>query len=166
MDMSKISVSRPLGDLQSLWYRVLCDLLWKHNTNMYIWFITYTQYRQYVRHYCVPFHGRVYHQMLPVFMMTSSNGTIFRVTGPLCGEFTGHRWIPLTKASDAEYWCFSLICALYKRLSKQPWGWWFETPSNRTHYDVIVMFTTSIRDYTHSFLRGCNCLSTRKQRVS
>ena len=34
--------------------------------------------------------------------MTSSNGNIFRVTGPLCEEFTGHRWIPLTKASDAE----------------------------------------------------------------
>ena len=30
----------------------------------------------------------------------------FRVTGPLCGEFTGPRWIPLTKASDAELWCF------------------------------------------------------------
>ena len=28
--------------------------------------------------------------------------TFFRVTGPLCGEFTGYRWIPLTKASDAE----------------------------------------------------------------
>ena len=27
-------------------------------------------------------------------MMTSSNGNIFRVTGPLCGEFTGNRWIP------------------------------------------------------------------------
>ena len=39
-------------------------------------------------------------------MMTSSNGTIFRVTGPLCGEFAGHRWIPRTKASDAELWCF------------------------------------------------------------
>ena len=38
--------------------------------------------------------------------MTSSNGNILRVTGPLCGEFTGHRWIPLTKASDAELWCF------------------------------------------------------------
>ena len=25
------------------------------------------------------------------FMMTSSNGNIFRVTGHLCGEFTGHR---------------------------------------------------------------------------
>ena len=41
-----------------------------------------------------------------VFMMTSSNGNIFRVTGPLCGEFTGHWGIPLTKASDAELWCF------------------------------------------------------------
>ena len=28
----------------------------------------------------------------------------------LWGEFTGHRWIPLTKASDAELWFF-YICA-------------------------------------------------------
>ena len=39
-------------------------------------------------------------------MMTSSNGNIFRVTDHLCGEFTGPRWIPRTKASDAELWCF------------------------------------------------------------
>ena len=39
-------------------------------------------------------------------MMTSSNGNIFRVTGHLCGEFTGRRWIPRTKASDAELWSF------------------------------------------------------------
>ena len=40
--------------------------------------------------------------------MTSSNGNIFRVVaGHLCGEFTGHRWIPRTKASDdAELWYF------------------------------------------------------------
>ena len=38
-------------------------------------------------------------------MMTSSNGNSFRVTGHFCGEFTGHRWIPHTKASDAELWC-------------------------------------------------------------
>ena len=44
--------------------------------------------------------------LLSVIMMTSSNGDIFRVTGPLCGELTGHRLIPLTKASDAEPWCF------------------------------------------------------------
>ena len=30
-------------------------------------------------------------------MMTSSNGNFFRVTGPLWGESTGQRWIPLTK---------------------------------------------------------------------
>ena len=29
-----------------------------------------------------------------------------RVTGHLWGESTGHRWIPVTKASDAELWCF------------------------------------------------------------
>ena len=38
--------------------------------------------------------------------MTSSNDNIPLVTGPLWGESTGHRWIPLTKASDAELWCF------------------------------------------------------------
>ena len=39
------------------------------------------------------------------------------------------RWIPHTKASDAELWCF-LWSAPEKRLSKQSWGWWFETPSH------------------------------------
>ena len=40
-------------------------------------------------------------------MMTSSNGNSFRVTAWLfVRESTGHRWIPLTKASDAGLWCF------------------------------------------------------------
>ena len=52
--------------------------------------------------------------------MTSSNGNIFRVIGP--------RWIPHTKASDAELWCFFDLHP-NKRLSKRWWGWWFETPS-------------------------------------
>ena len=38
--------------------------------------------------------------------ITSSNGNIFRVTGHLCEEFIGPRWIPRTKAGDAELWCF------------------------------------------------------------
>ena len=61
-------------------------------------------------------------------MMTSSNGDIFRVTDPLCGnspvtsEFPSQR--PVT-------WSFDIFfdLRLNKRLSKQPWGWWFETPS-------------------------------------
>ena len=75
-------------------------------------------------------------------MMTSSNGNIFCVTGLLCGEFTGHRWIPLTKAGDAELWCF-LWSALNKPLSKQSWGWWFETPSRslwRHCYDSMKSY--------------------------
>ena len=44
---------------------------------------------------------------ISIYMMMSSNGNVFRVTGPLCGEFTGDRWIPHTKASDVE---LSLIC--------------------------------------------------------
>ena len=39
-------------------------------------------------------------------MMTSSNGNIFRVTVPLCMEFTAHWRIPRTMASDTELWCF------------------------------------------------------------
>ena len=62
-------------------------------------------------------------------MMTSSNGNIFRVTEPLCGEFTVHRWSPLTKANDAELWCFFFYLRLKKQLSKQSWGWWFKKPS-------------------------------------
>ena len=62
---------------------------------------------------------------------------IFRVTGPLCGEFTGHRWIPLTKARDTELWCF---------LWSAPWihGWVNnreagEMRRHHAHYDVIIM---------------------------
>ena len=44
--------------------------------------------------------------------MTSSNGNIFRVTGHLCGEFD-----------------VFVDLRLNKRLSKQSWGWWFETLS-------------------------------------
>ena len=69
--------------------------------------------------------------------MTSSNGNIFRVTGHLCGEFTGPRWIPRTKASDAELWCFLLICAWIN-------GWVNNREAgdlrrHHTHYDVTVM---------------------------
>ena len=80
-------------------------------------------------------------------MMTSSNGNMFRFTGPLCGEFTGHQWIPLTKTSDAEPWCFSLICAWIN-------GWVNNREAgglrrHRTHYDGIVMFS----NHDHHFGR-------------
>ena len=70
-------------------------------------------------------------------MMASLNGTLFRITGPLCGEFTGHWWIPRTKASDAKLWCF---------LWSAPWinGWVKNREvgdliRHRAHYDVTIM---------------------------
>ena len=62
-------------------------------------------------------------------VITSPTGNISRVTGHFCGEFTGDRWIPRTKASGAELWCSLCDLRLNKRLSKQSWGWWFETKS-------------------------------------
>ena len=63
-----------------------------------------------------------------ISMMTSSNGNIFRVTGPLCGNSpvpvnSPHKG-PVTRSYDVFF-----DLRLNKRLSKQPWGWWFETPS-------------------------------------
>ena len=54
----------------------------------------------------LPYDASKLHLLDKVLMVTSSNGNIFRVTGPLWGEFTGHRWIPLTEAGGAELWCF------------------------------------------------------------
>ena len=64
---------------------------------------------------------------LLITMMTSSNGNIFRVTGPLCGEWRGALM-------------FSLICASIN-------GWVNNREAGdlrrqRGHYDVIVMTKT------------------------
>ena len=61
-------------------------------------------------------------------MMTSSNGNIFRVTGPLRGEFTGPGEFP-TQRPVMRSFDVSFDLRLNKRLSKQMCGWWFETPS-------------------------------------
>ena len=71
-------------------------------------------------------------QHLKYAMMTSSNGSIFRVTGPSCtdefarspgtDEFPTQR--PVTRSFDEFFYM-----RLNKPLSKQSWGWSFETPS-------------------------------------
>ena len=73
-------------------------------------------------------------------MMTSSNGNIFRVTGHLCGEFTGPRWIPTQRPVTRSFDVFFDL-HLNKRLSKQSRGWWFETPSHPLwrHRNVVCI---------------------------
>ena len=77
-----------------------------------------------------------------VFMMTSSNENIFHVTGPLWGESTGYRWIPLTKASDAELWCF------LSSAPEQTVGQTIETP---VIWDAIALIMTSMLCHSHFF---------------
>ena len=69
-----------------------------------------------------------------VYMIASSNGSIFRVTCLLWWETTGHRWIPLTKASDAALWC--ILSSAPEQNVQQT----IETPLVwDAHYYVIVM---------------------------
>ena len=80
--------------------------------------------------------------IFPVFMMTSSNGNMFRVTGfcagnspvtagsPVTGEFLSHR--PVTRSFDVFF-----DLRLNKRLSKQDAG---DLRCHRAHYDVTVMW--------------------------
>ena len=72
-----------------------------------------------------------YHPLpaLGYIVMTSSNGNIFRVTGALCGEYTGHRWCGALM--------FSLICVWIN-------GWVNNREAgdlrrHRAHYEVTVM---------------------------
>ena len=68
------------------------------------------------------------HDLCCLYMMTSSNGNNFRVTGHLCGEFTGSGDFPAQKPVTRSFDVFFDL-RLNKRLSKQSWGWWFETLS-------------------------------------
>ena len=69
-----------------------------------------------------------------------------RVTGLLCGEFTGDRWIPRTRPVTRSFDVF-IDVRLYKRLSKQSWGWWFETPSHPIwrHCNDVVYYELTLR---------------------
>ena len=93
-------------------------------------------------HHDVSNHWRICYRSYSLFrlMMTSSNGNIFRVTGHVCGEFTGPGEFPsqrpVTRTFDVYF-----DLRLNKRLSKQSWGWWFETLSSPLwrHSNVTAM---------------------------
>ena len=69
-------------------------------------------------------------------MMTSSNGNIFRVTGPLCGEYSPHKC----------QWHGALICAGINGWVNN--GEAGDLRRHRSNYDVIVMVS------------GFNCVAT------
>ena len=78
--------------------------------------------------------------------------THFRVTGPLWGESTDDRWIPLTKTSDAEVWYFLYLNKPVQRTNETPVIW-----------DAIVLIIwRHSKAETLSCLWPLLCLSWRK----
>ena len=68
-------------------------------------------------------------------MMAISNGTIFRVTGPLCGEFTGPGDFPAKRSVTRSFDVFFDL-RLNKRLSKKN--------ARLVIWDTIVVIMTSM----------------------
>ena len=89
--------------------------------------------------------------------MTSSNGNIFRVTGHLCGEFTGPR-SPVNSTHKGQWGgalMFPLICVWIN-------GWVNNCEADdlrryRAHYDVIVMHAQN-RSHLNFFRQHKICL--------
>ena len=71
-----------------------------------------------------------------------------------------HQWIPRTKASDAELWCFP---RLNKRLNKQSWGWWFETPSLSLwrHCNVFIWWAVQFNIVVNYGISQHNCVGEK-----
>ena len=76
------------GTIMNQWPQVISTLV------CYWFFLTIPQCTRFM--FC-------YDMLFTHNMMTESIGSIFPVTGHCEGN---HRWIPLTKASKAELWCF------------------------------------------------------------
>ena len=97
-------------------------------------------------------------------IMTSSNGNIFRVTAlcagnlPVTGEFPSQSLV--TRSFDVFY----DLC-LNKRLSKQSWGWWFETPLCSLWRHCNVASNTKWFDSWNTTLMTTVCLKHSRVRV-
>ena len=97
-------------------------LSWLHLNSKWLLFSCDTPEMKYSPYRCLHTNTFLY------CMMTSSNGNISRITGhlfrsPVTGEFPAQR--PVTRSFDVFF-----ALRLNKWLSKQSWGWWFETPSS------------------------------------
>ena len=71
-----------------------------------------------------------------IIMMMSSNGNLFRVTGPLCGAFTDHWWIPPRMLVTRSSGVFFIRAWINGRVNHRKAG---DLRHHRAHYDVIVM---------------------------
>ena len=88
---------------------------------------------------------------------------------PVTGEFPTQR--PVTRSFDVFF-----DLRLNRGLSKQSWGWWFETPSlsfwrhsnEKMHAWQSFLFTGSTRNrcYSYNSFHACLCMLERDTRNS
>ena len=98
-------------------------------------------------------------------MMTWSNGNVFHVTSSLWRKSTGYWWIPLTKASGVELWCF-LWSAPEQRVGANNWGTG-DWRHHHTHYDVTVMKKSCLWCLNIKYSNFSEVIGKkRKQRIS
>ena len=112
-----------------MWWDAIQLLQTQVTNNHFIDWNTFEKYPLYSAHMLiveVRLYFRVVKQYITTnFLMTSSNENIFCITGPLCGELTGHQWIPLMKASHKSIFLDWLI---------SPWTKW--QPFCRQHIQL------------------------------
>ena len=102
-------------------------------------------------------YGRWGRKPCSLCMMTSSNGTIFRVTGPLCGELTGPGDFP-HKGQWHGALMFSLICAWIDDLvNNREAG---DLRRHRGHYVVNVMVINAVGMFAWLY-NGVNSIGMR-----
>ena len=83
-------------------------------------------------------------------MMTSSNGNIFRATGPFCGNLPVTGQFPSQRPVTRSFEMF-FDMRLNKRLSEQSRRWWFETPSSSlwrhcNEHNITTLETENLHD--------------------
>ena len=98
-----------------------------------------------------PFHT-IQYSLVFIIIISWWHGNIFRVSGHLCGDFTGPRWIPHTKANDAELWYFFNCVWINGCINNGGAG---DLIRYRAHYDVYVIWYPCHCPYIILFYQSC-----------
>ena len=133
-----MSINEGIASLYQFDNTVICSIIHAGMKDKQCWTLSWCP--QMSQHLTVPDHQQTWRwlQSNNIFTMTSSNGNIFRVTGPLCGEFTGPGEFPAQRPVTRSFDVFFDL-RLNKRLSKQREAG--DLRRNSSHYDVIIMYT-------------------------
>ena len=64
------------------------------------------------------------------------HGVVLSFSGYLCGEYTGYRWIPITKGQQSFY---DFFVVRLKKMNKDLSDRWFETPWHSVRKYLVTL---------------------------